>query len=824
MTYSARRLVLAQVFLILGLLAAVPALAQSVDPKFWGTDGTIKAIACSGNTVYIGGAFATVGPCTGGGVPLLAATGKPIHGFPRVDGSVYAAVPDGEGGWFIGGLFDAIAGIGHNSLAHLLADGRVAAWDPHLPSGQNNIFALALSGHTLYVAGGFYKPGARSTTALAAVDTRTGAFLPWDPQVHGWAFCLVVTDSTIFVGGDVFDAGGQQRDLLAAVDRRTAAVRPWKPSANMFVDAMAVIGNTVYVAGEFTSINGWQRNHLAALDAQSGALLAWAPEPDGNVNTLVLDRNGLLVGGQFSNVGGSPRRSIALLDPATGAATPWVSGVELFDVYSLALARDQTYVGGVIARADGTHEYAVLPLRGSGRETKSWVLPTNRPATLLVADRERLFAGGDFSSVGPGVARANMAALDVRTGEVTAWDPHADGVVEALLVDHERVWAGGGFMHVGGQPRGHLAALDPWRGRALAVDPSTDGGVQALATNGRSIFAGGAFDSVAGSPRRNVAALDAVTGTVAPWDPGADGVVASIVTRSNTVYIGGGFQRVGIDGPTLQARRELAALDARTGAVTAWAPEASGGYGALGGVRCLALGDSAVYIAGDFAQVGGQNRAGLAAADAVTGAVTAWDPFAIYANGPSRSYALGVNGKHVYVSGLFGFLRGGRRVRVGVVDATTGEVIDWNPLAGYDVQAFAVCGSTVYAGGELWSMGGYPTNSFAAIHDPIQVERGVHRFDLADVTETTPIALAQNEPNPVTGGTSIRFTVPATVPVTLAVYDLQGRVVASLLDHQLQTAGTHAVQLRAERWPAGCYLYRLEAGGVTATRKMVVLR
>jgi len=210
--------------------------------------------------------------------------------------------------------------------------------------------------------------------------------------------------------------------------------------------------------------------------------------------------------------------------------------------------------------------------------------------------------------------------------------------------------------------------------------------------------------------------------------------------------------------------------------------------------------------------------------NAVSGAVTSWNPGPYYVAGPSYSYALAVDGPHVYVSGLFDFLGGGRRIRVGVVDATTGKAVDWDPHAGYDVQAFAVCGNKVYAGGDLWAIGGYPVNGFAAIFDPVRPVRRARAVDVAGAGVPTSMVLAQSDPNPARGGTSIRFALPTAAPVTLTVYDLQGRCIASLLDREPQSAGVHDVRLSTSSWPAGCYLYRLQAGGEVVTRKMVVLR
>jgi hypothetical protein len=66
--------------------------------------------------------------------------------------------------------------------------------------------------------------------------------------------------------------------------------------------------------------------------------------------------------------------------------------------------------------------------------------------------------------------------------------------------------------------------------------------------------------------------------------------------------------------------------------------------------------------------------------------------------------------------------------------------------------------------------------------------------------------------------------VLAAVPVSLAIFDLQGRRMAILLNRQPQTAGNHAVPLQPHGWRAGCYFCQIGAGGRSLTRKMVVVR
>ena len=84
-------------------------------------------------------------------------------------------------------------------------------------------------------------------------------------------------------------------------------------------------------------------------------------------------------------------------------------------------------------------------------------------------------------------------------------------------------------------------------------------------------------------------------------------------------------------------------------------------------------------------------------------------------------------------------------------------------------------------------------------------------------------ALGQNTPNPGSTRMSISFSTPSRGNVTLRVFEVSGREVAALVNGVLE-AGRHIVRFDARRWAAGVYFYRLEAGGLTKTRRLVVLR
>ena len=85
------------------------------------------------------------------------------------------------------------------------------------------------------------------------------------------------------------------------------------------------------------------------------------------------------------------------------------------------------------------------------------------------------------------------------------------------------------------------------------------------------------------------------------------------------------------------------------------------------------------------------------------------------------------------------------------------------------------------------------------------------------------ILLPPDSPNPFNPSTTIRFDLPAAGQVSLAVYDVSGRLVATLADG-LRQAGAHEVTFDGSGLASGVYLYRISAGQRTATGKMVLLK
>ncbi len=102
------------------------------------------------------------------------------------------------------------------------------------------------------------------------------------------------------------------------------------------------------------------------------------------------------------------------------------------------------------------------------------------------------------------------------------------------------------------------------------------------------------------------------------------------------------------------------------------------------------------------------------------------------------------------------------------------------------------------------------------------------QFEYSNVIEVDAgvpkqFALEQNYPNPFNPTTMIRYELPLASAVSLKVYDVLGREVATLVNER-QEAGAYSIPFNATALSSGIYFYRLQAGNFVATKKMMLVK
>ena len=192
------------------------------------------------------------------------------------------------------------------------------------------------------------------------------------------------------------------------------------------------------------------------------------------------------------------------------------------------------------------------------------------------------------------------------------------------------------------------------------------------------------------------------------WRPNNRVYCIDVDSANNVAYIGGLFTSLTDPDPpfTTVARNRVAAIDLTTGEPLPWNPNSNAG------VLSIAHTTAAVYIAGDFQNIGGQSRTFLAAVNKTSGTALPWDP--ALGGGPVR--VLTIAAGKLFVGGTFTHVAGTYRPHAAAFDLSTGNLTGWNPEPTDIVLAFQAMGNTMYMGGYFTTLaGGLPSPFLAGV-------------------------------------------------------------------------------------------------------------
>ncbi|CAA9320657.1 MAG: hypothetical protein AVDCRST_MAG56-6941 [uncultured Cytophagales bacterium] len=374
---------------------------------------SISAIVPVNNLLYLGGSYRAADGQRRFLGALDVQTGRFTSWDPKPTFTVLEIAVSGNS-IFAGGSFESIGGYYRSNVAALDATtGAATGWAPSV-SGKVN--TIALYNNQVYLGGEFHRINNQPRYSLAAIDPVNGQLLPWRPDAEaGSVHTIAISGTTAYVGGDFGQIGGLWKFYLAAVDLVTGSPTSWSPSINGYgpVHALKIIGNQVYVGGSFNNIGGQSRNGLAAVDLRSGQPTAWNPGVTGIVKSFAANDTTLFVGGYFSTIGNQARSNVAAIDLRTGLPTAWNPQVNA-GVESMALIGNMAYLGGGFTEVNGQPRANLAAVGVRDNTLGSWNPQlysfASRTIYTLSAYNGRLYVGGQFEKVGSWPT-ANLAAF-----------------------------------------------------------------------------------------------------------------------------------------------------------------------------------------------------------------------------------------------------------------------------------------------------------------------------------------------------------------------------------------------------------------------------
>lgn len=507
------------------------------------------------------------------------------------------------------------------------------------------------------------------------------------------------------------------------------------PLRNMpFLDAdvytMTTDGTNVYFGGTFTMVGESIRNirPYAAKFNLPGMTLSNVTMPviDNGVYAVAPDGNGgWYIGGNFTKVNGTARNRLARIN-SDGSLHAWNPNVSTSSsyVYAIAVAGGKVFVGGTFNTvASQTRNQLAAFDASTGDIDMTWNPGANGTVYSLLESGGKLYVGGGFSTISS-VTRNGLAVVDAASGTLDAtWDPNptANAVVKTMLISGSKLYVGGNFTTMGGTTRRRAAAVNASTGALDAWDPNIEAAqssvsiayqVNAMTLYNGKVYIGGTFTKAgaAGTIRNRLAAVDATSGALDSWDPNANYTVNAMQLIGTKLYVGGEFESIS----STNKRWRFAGFDLTSGSLLSGTPD-FGTSGSTANIYALASTETELFVGGTFSGAGGTVRRYLAGLKATDGSLLSWNP--MVNNFVNTLY---VNGTTLYAGGSFNTVNGVAGYnRLIKWDLTTGELFaSWKPnIPSGGVNAIKLVGTKLYIGGTFTAIGAITRNRLAAFDE-----------------------------------------------------------------------------------------------------------
>jgi hypothetical protein len=286
--------------------------------------------------------------------------------------------------------------------------------------------------------------------------------------------------------------GGVKRPYLAAINLRNGELFNWDIKLNSSVSNFAVSGTTIFLAGLFDSINNIPRKWVGAVDRLNGNLMQWNPKPDLPVRSLVSAGKTLYLSGPFTQLGNVQRYKLAAVDNITGLVIPW----------------------NPCKSSDNIQYFNNMCLVDS-----------------------ILYVVGSFSSIG-GFQHDKLAAININSGNVRAWNPTFNGTVNNLYAHGNTLFISGGFSEGLVSFNSTTGIRNNWNFSGF--------GISSMTAKDTVLYLIGGFTTINGKSRKQLAAVHITSGNLLSWDPNVkfDDAVNCFAVGTNELIIGGGFDYV----------------------------------------------------------------------------------------------------------------------------------------------------------------------------------------------------------------------------------------------------------------------------------------
>ena len=422
-------------------------------------------VAKKGGKYYTMGEFSHLSANQGSALIVDTATNTVITPQKwRVNGIIKTVVPDGIGGYYIGGRFTKIGDSSRRYLARIDASGKPTAWHP-LPDSFVNV--LLKRNDTLFIGGSFRKFSG-ITRYCFAIYSLNGDTLINNGGTFGFLNVKSINDmlmvrDTIVYAGSSFDEDlspivkkydfknatgiafnlqfteyGVVSSIQLSPDSSTLIysfynnnnlirgvgyldgrfkffLKIYNPIFGAYEDniikKIRTVGNTTYVVGLFTGIqssdgNIFVRKGFAGFNTYTGLITAADIHADGFSYFIEILGNQIIVSGKFNEIAGQPRTNMVALDTGTLALKPFTLS-PTDQLTAICMQGTKTFIAGEFKGLFAIRRNGFAAIDAATYTVTAW----NPPQHPFIAARRMFISGDSLFVLGvTGYSNANYIA------------------------------------------------------------------------------------------------------------------------------------------------------------------------------------------------------------------------------------------------------------------------------------------------------------------------------------------------------------------------------------------------------------------------------
>jgi hypothetical protein len=454
-------------------------------------NASINSLEIYGNNLYIGGNFTNIGKYIGNAFLLNTSNNQVQEFIDKINGIVWTAIPDGNGGWYIGGDFNSVGNCNVGKLAHILANGRVNCnFDLKI---DDTVFALYKYGNVLFIGGAFETILDRNLKYLAAINLNNRRILEsfkFAPDDYVFTLALNTTTNVLYLGGqftniiNINNNASSNIPFINAINVSNTILEAsgQASSPSNFISFTHQLNDLVwkilitpdlnmYVAGYF---DGYLKkmNFDGTFDTSTN--FNSNLNLDYTVTSLAYnnDRNNpiLYIGGRFKNVNGNLRPYLAAIHAYRGTLISGFNATSIIaddnnvdSVLDLLLINNRLYVAGSFDNNEP--KFLRLVSATSGQlinDSNISNLKIGDRVNVLATDGNKILIGGRFNTYN--VSWKNyLSRINLQNRSIdNSFNFQTDKPVDKIVIDKQnnRLYLAGPFLYINNTPRTFFGAID----------------------------------------------------------------------------------------------------------------------------------------------------------------------------------------------------------------------------------------------------------------------------------------------------------------------------------------------------------------------------